>query len=141
MKMPNIFVKADCEILVELPEVGWVSDQWKSQENEQICEEYGHPKCTINFRIENPNDPICPVIIHVGANQAIDGGISVKAQSETRYMFTIQGTFKSKIHKDGIPLLDAGQKPMLEGVTRFRHGYNFDEPRPTVCEFSLKKFK
>lgn len=139
--MPNIFVKADCEIQVDLPEVGWVSDQWKSRENEQICEEYGHPKCTINFRIENPDEPICPVIIYVGDNEAIEGGISVEAQSETRYKFTIKGTFKSKIHKDGLPLLDTGQKPMLEGVTRFRQGYDFEEPQQTDCEFSLKKFK
>ena len=139
--MPNIFIKADCEIEVELPEVGWTSGEWKSQENERICEDYGHPKCTINFRIENPNEPICPALVFVGDNDAVDGGISVEALSETKYKFTIKGVFKSKIHKDGVALLNSGQKPVLEGVSRFRHDYNFDEPRATDCEFSLKKLK
>lgn len=138
--MPNIFIKADCEIEVELPEVGWTSDEWKSKENERICEDYGHPKCTINFRIENPDDPICPAMIYVGDNDAIDGGISVEALSETKYKFTMKGLFKSSIHKDGVALLNSGQQPMLEGVSRFRQGYDFDEARSTDCEFSLKKF-
>jgi hypothetical protein len=139
--MPNIFVRANCEIDVELPEVGWVSDEWKSSENERICEEYDHPKCTINFRIENPEEPICPAIIYVGDKDAISGGIKVEMLSETKYKFTINGTFKSKIHKDGVALLNAGQRPVLEGVTRFRQGYDFEEPRATDCEFSLKPIK
>jgi hypothetical protein len=138
--MPNIFIKADCEILIELPEVGWTSDEWKSEENERICEDYGHPKCTINFRIDNPDEPICPAVIYVGDIDAIDGGISVEALSETKYKFTMKGLFKSSIHKDGVALLNSGQKPMLEGVTRFRQGYDLEEPRATDCEFSLKKF-
>jgi hypothetical protein len=138
--MPNLFIKADCEILVELPEVGWTSDEWKSKENERICEDYGHPKCTIDFRIENPDEPICPALVFVSNNDAIDGGISVEALSETKYKFIIRGVFKSKMHKDGVALMNAGQKPMLGGVTRFRQGYSFEEPKATNCEFSLKKF-
>jgi hypothetical protein len=139
--MPNIFIKADCEIEVELPEVGWVSNEWKSQENERICNDYGHPKCTIDFSIENPDEPICPALIFVSNKDALDGGISVEALSETKYKFTIKGVFKSKIHKDGIALMIVGQKPLLVGVTRFRQAYNFEEPQATDCEFSLKKLK
>jgi hypothetical protein len=76
----------------------------------------------------------------VGDNDAIDGGISVEALSETKYKFTMKGLFKSSIHKDGVALLNSGQQPMLEGVSRFRQGYDFDEARSTDCEFSLKKF-
>ncbi len=137
--MPNLFIKANAEIEVDLPEAGWMAD-WESSEAEEVCEEYGHPKCTINIRIEDPADSVSPVIVHIADRDAIDGSITVKRVDSKKYVFSINGTFKSSIHKNGVSLIDAGAVPSLEGVTRFREGFDFEEPRKVEWTFSTKKF-
>lgn len=139
--MPNIFVKADCEIEVDFLEVKLVPEEWNSRKAEKICEDYGHPKCTIDFEIEGPEGPGSSVLFRIEEKDAISGGISVDKSSETKYTFTINGNFKSRIHKDGISLINAGQKPALEGVTRFRQSYTFEDRPTPAFEFSLKSFK
>ena len=139
--MPNIFVKANCEIEVDFLEVKLVPEEWNSRKAEKICEDYGHPKCTIDFEIEGPEGPGSAVIFHIEEKDAISGGISVNNISETQYKFTINGTFKSRIHKEGISLINDGLKPTLESVTRFRKSYPFEERPSLNFEFSLKSFK
>jgi hypothetical protein len=136
--LPYIFIKADAEISVDLPEAGFMP-KWESKEAEEVCIKYDHPNCTINCRIDNPQDPISPVLIMIGDKDAIDGKIEVTKNSSTNYLFKISGTFKTSVHKSAIPLINAGMQPVLEGVTRFREGFIFEKPRQIDWTFSTKK--
>ena len=136
--MPAVFVKAKADITVNLPKPGFMS-YWDSKKEERVCEDYNHPKCTINLEIENPIDPICPIMIHIGDKDAIDGGIFVTKNSPTSYTFKVDGIFKSSIHKDGVPFINAGVKPILKGVSRFRQGFAFEDPQTVDWVFSSKK--
>lgn len=136
--MPAVFVKGKADITVDLPEPGFMSE-WDSKEAEQDCEDYNHPKCTINLQIADPNDPISPITIYVGDKDALDGSISVTKNSPTSYTFKVDGTFKCSMHKDGVPLINAGVQPVLTGVSRFREEFSFEEPQQVDWTFSSKK--
>ena len=136
--MPYVFIKVDTEVEVDLPKPNYMTD-WESAKAEKICEQYDHPKCTINLQIDDPNDSLSPILIHISDKDAITGSIAVNKVNSKKYIFTITGTFKSSIHKLGIPFIAAGFRQKLVGVTLFREGFSFDEHRTIDCIFSTKK--
>ena len=142
--MPWIYVQADEEIVVDLPEPGLMSD-WDDAEAEAICEQYGHPKSALNFQIDNVDDPGCPFWIYVGDIDAYDGELFSERLSETSYCFRIHGKFKTKVHKDTLAALKDGGLPYLESVIRFRAGFRYEfnqkrlEEKNHQLRFSDKK--
>jgi hypothetical protein len=124
--MPFIYVEADDEFIIEFPEPGYMTN-WDSASAESICEDYGHPKSTINFMIDNPDDPIQPMYISVASTEAYEGELSSEKLSETSYKFKIHGKFKTNVHKDTVTAIKEGATPSLDGVTRFREDYIFEE--------------
>lgn len=141
--MPFIYVEAEDEFIIELPEADFMSD-WDSPSAESICENYGHPKCTIDFMIDNPSDPIQPMYIAVASTEAYEGELISEKLSEKSYKFKIHGKFKTNVHKDTVAAIKEGASPRLEGVTRFREGYAFeDNNKPALKKdgwlFSAKK--
>jgi hypothetical protein len=136
--MPYLFIKADTEIEVELPKPNYMKD-WESAKAEKICDQYDHPKCTINLQIDDPNDSLSPILIHISDKDVLAGSLTVNKMSSKKYIFAINGTFKASIHKSGIPFIAAGIRPNLIGVTRFREGFSFDESRKVDWIFSTKK--
>ena len=138
--MPSVYIKANQEIDVKWSENGRLSD-WESKAAEKICEKYGHPKCTIDLHIQDPEDPISPIPIYIRESDAISGGIKVIRVEDRHYKFIIDGIFKASIHKSGVPFVDAGAVPSLVSVTRFRESFPFEEPAPVSWEISSKKIK
>lgn len=141
--MPFIYVEAEDEFTIELPEANYMSD-WDSASAESVCETYGHPKCTIDFFIDNPSDPIQPMYIAVANTEAYEGELISEKISETCYKFKIRGKFKTSVHKDTVAAVKEGSRPRLVGVTRFRESYVFEENNtPTLKKdawlFSAKK--
>jgi hypothetical protein len=124
--MPFIYVKADDEFIIEFPKPDYMTN-WDSASAESICENYGHPKSTIDFMIDDPNDPIQPMYISVASTEAYEGQLSSEKLSETSYKFKIHGKFKTSVHKDTVAAIKEGATPHLDGVTRFREGYIFGE--------------
>jgi|TARA_B110000090_G_scaffold200018_1_gene240583 hypothetical protein len=122
--MPFIYVKAQANIKVTLPEPGFM-DEWDSPEALAICVEYGHPQSTINFKIDVPEKPLQPMLIMVGDTEAYAGSSLVTKIDDKTYMFEINGLFKSSVHKDTVKAIKEGMVPKLEGVTRYRQGYDF----------------
>ena len=143
--MSWIYVQANEEIVVELPEPGLMSD-WDDAEAEAICEQYGHSKSALNFQIDNPVNPSYPFWIYLGDNDAYDGNLLSEKLSETSYCFRINGKFKVKVHKDTLIALKEGGAPYLESVIRFRAGFRYEfnqtngnaERKHQWC-FSVKK--
>lgn len=136
--MPFVYVVAKAEIIIDLPERGFMSN-WESKQAKKICTDYGHPLCSINCKINNPEEPISPVLIYIYDRDAIDGGITVKRVNEVKYIFTISGKFKSEIHKIGLALLNEGHRPLLDGVGRYRETFPFETPKEIDWIFSTKK--
>lgn len=138
--MPYIYIHAKDEFEVVLPEPDFMSD-WESAEAEHDCDSYDHPKVTINLKIEDRNDSISPARIYVADKDAIEGGISVKKLDGKTWRFSIAGKFKSSVHKSGINLINSGARPVVDGVTRFRQEFAFDDARDVAWEISLKPIK
>ncbi|MFD1510717.1 hypothetical protein [Lacimonas salitolerans] len=141
--MPFIYVEAEDEFIIEFPEADFMSN-WDSPSAESICENYGHPKCTINFMIDNPSDPIQPMYIAVASTEAYEGELISEKLSEKSYKFKIHGKFKTNVHKDTVAAIKEGASPRLDGVTRFREDYMFeDNNKPALKKdgwlFSAKK--
>lgn len=141
--MPFIYVEADDELIIKFPEPGYMHD-WDSTNAESICEKYGHPKFSINFKIDNPNDPIQPMYIFIANSEAYEGELQSEKTSETSYNFKIKGKFKTSVHKDTVVAVKDGATPYLDGVTRFREDYIFEQgeqssPRNGKWVFSVKK--
>ncbi len=124
--MPFIYVEANDEFIIDFPEPDYMSS-WDSASAEEICEKYEHPKCTIDFIIENPDDPIQPMLIFVADKEAYDGNFFSEKLSATCYRFKIHGKFRTNVHKKVVEAIKEGAKPKIDGVTRFREGHVFSE--------------
>jgi hypothetical protein len=137
--MPSLFFKADFEVTIKFLDEHNPS-QWDNIENEDNVYQ------TINFAVNDPDDPISPAMIHVGNNQATSGSFICTKISDKTYKFSISGVFKTNVHKDAIRLLNLGIKPTLDGVTRNQDGWSFyDDFQPVISNnnwfFSTNKFK
>jgi hypothetical protein len=143
--MPFIYIKAQANIKVTLPEPGFM-DEWDNPEALAICVDYGHPQSTINFKIDNPEDPLQPMLVMVADTEVYAGFSSVTKIDDKTYMFEINGLFKSSVHKDTVKAVKEGIEPKLEGVTRYRQAYTFSGANLEsldhgAWQFSAKKYK
>ena len=141
--MPFVYIKAQANINVTLPESGFM-DEWDSPDALAVCLDYGHPQSTINFKIDNIEDPLQPMLVFVADIEAYEGSSSVIKIDDKTYIFEINGLFKSSVHKDTVKAIKEGIVPKLEGVTRYRQGYTFsgvdlESIDQGVWEFSVKK--
>ena len=141
--MPFVYIKALAKIKVTLPEPGFM-DEWDSPDALAVCVDYGHPHSTINFKIDNPEEPIQPMLVMVADTEAYEGSSLVTKVDDKTYMFEVDGLFKSSVHKDTVKAIKEGMVPKLEGVTRYRQRYDFsgmdlESIDNGAWQFSVKK--
>lgn len=132
--MPFIYVRANASIEIILPSSGFMSD-WDDLDALRVCEEYGHPRCTINFQIDDPEEPLRPMLIFVSDREAYEGGIEAEKIDGKTYRFSVDGLFKSSVHKDTLKSIKARVKPRFIGVTRYRQA--FDVPEESIRDLDL----
>lgn len=141
--MPNIYAKGAFELTVALPAPDFMED-WDSPEAARVCDEYGHPSFTLNFKIDDPADPRQPMLIFVPDNGAYAGGMQSEKIGDGLYKFAGEGAFKVSVHKDTVAAIKSGAQPMLYGVTKNRAAFDFFDPSGITIElnewdFSVKK--
>ena len=141
--MPFIYVEANDEFIIEFSTQNYLQE-WDSASAEEICEKYGHPKYSIDFRIENESDPLSPMLIFVANTEAYEGELLSEKINETSFKFKINGKFKTSVHKDTVAAIKGGATPVIYGATRFREMYGFDDgnrhnPGKGSWIFSAKK--
>lgn len=132
--MPFIYVKAKASFDIVLPSDGFMPN-WDDLNALRVCEEYEHPKCTINFRIDDPENPLQPMLIFVSDREAYEGGMGAEKIDGKTYRFNVDGLFKSSVHKDTVKSIKSGKNPFFIGVTRYRYAY--DIPQDLSLDVSL----
>ena len=135
--MPSIFFKADFVATIRFLEEHDPSS-WDEVENEDDVYQ------TINFQINDPDNPVAPALIHIANNEAVSGSFTCTKLSEKVYTFSISGIFKTSVHKDAVRLLNSGLQPVLDGFSRNLDGWAFyDDFQPTLSNtdwlFASKK--
>ena len=135
--MPSLFFKADFAATIRFLDDHDPSS-WDEVESEDDVFQ------TVNFQINDPENPVSPVLIHVANNEAISGSFVCTKISEKVYTFSISGVFKTNVHKDAIKLLNSGLRPALDGFSRNLDGWSFyDDFQPVLSNtdwiFSSKK--
>jgi hypothetical protein len=136
------FLYALGKIVVRCPldrkENAFIVKEWAAKQNEKVCEDYGHPKISFGFLIENPEEEISPWLFHL-TDQDVDGGQVSYAKDGLTYTFTADGKFKLKVHKDIPKLIDSGKIAACIDVAYMRHGHPGVEIVENSLKFSSKK--
>ena len=137
--MPMLYLKADSVIKFsmsdsDVEELGWISDPAEDAVN------------AVDFRIDDPDDPISPALCKFYQDEALSGAMTYQNLGNNTYAFKLSGIFKAKVHKEAIRLINEGSSPYVEGVTRGSTNLSFgDYLIPSISntdwEFSVKKIK
>jgi len=119
--MPKHYASGKLKVIVDLSskDDSFVFKQWTNKNNIKICEEYGHPKIKMVYRIENEADPESPWVFYISDKDAYQGGISCKQSGKT-FEFTLDGKFKFDVNKDVPAKLSGGKTAIVEGVSYLR---------------------
>lgn len=138
--MPFIYAvgKIVVKCVLDKKENAFIVKEWAAKQNERDCEDYGHPKISLEFQIENPADEISPWEWRL-TDQDADGGQVTCEKDGLTYTFAADGKFKLKVHKDIPKLVDSGKIAACVGVAYLRHSHPGVDVVEDTLRFSSKK--
>lgn len=134
--MPDLYASGKMVIKFELDKDGVKA--WTNKKDKKRCEDYDLPLIQIEFVIDNPEEPISPWMFSIEDKSAYEGQI-VCEYSGNIFIFTADGKFKFKVHKDIPGLIESGKVPRFEGVLYLRSGYCEATVIEDTLRFSKKK--
>ena len=138
--MPFIYATGKIVVRCSLDkkENDYIVNEWADKQNEKDCEDYGHPKISLEFEIINPEDSVSPWIWRLTDQDATEGRVDFEKDGLT-YTFTADGKFKLKVHKDIPKLIDTGKIGDCVSIAYLRHSHPGVEIVENSLKFSSKK--
>lgn len=141
--MPAVYVSGTLSFDVTLPDDKnhkWTFGQWTDKKLAKQRAEYEHPAVSIELRMENEDEPICPFVLYVSEKDAYEGALTVTQKGRV-FSFAFSGKFKADAHKDTKAQIDAGRRPKLQSVSINGTGYGVPTPIDVDWVIQSKKIR